>query len=62
MGDDDDRPANRESFQRVLDQSFALSVQGRSGLIQNQNGRILQDGSRDGDALFLTPGESYTAE
>ena len=47
-----------QSFQRILHQSFALSIEGRGSLIEYQDGWVLQDGTGYADALPLTSGES----
>ena len=44
-------------LQRVLDQPLALGVQVAGGLVQDQYGRVLQDGPRDGHPLALAAGE-----
>src|SRR4051812_3147172 len=41
----------------VLNDLFTLGIQGRGGLIQQQNGGIAQDGPGDADALLLATGE-----
>jgi hypothetical protein len=43
-----------QGFQRFLNQSFAFRVQRTGGFIQNEDGWILQDRARNGDALTLT--------
>ena len=47
-----------QSFQSLLHKSFALCVKGRSGLVQNQDWRILQDGTGYADALTLSARQS----
>ena len=52
-----DRAVLAESPERVLNQCFALTVQGACGLIQNQNGRILDEGPRKCHPLTLAARE-----
>eukprot|EP00444_Apocalathium_aciculiferum_P039488 CAMPEP_0183524932 /NCGR_PEP_ID=MMETSP0371-20130417/20268_1 /TAXON_ID=268820 /ORGANISM="Peridinium aciculiferum, Strain PAER-2" /LENGTH=97 /DNA_ID=CAMNT_0025724107 /DNA_START=222 /DNA_END=515 /DNA_ORIENTATION=- len=41
-------------LQRLLHDAFAAEVQGAGSLVQQQNGRISNHASRNGDALFLS--------
>ena len=50
-----------ESFQRVLHESFALRVECRSGFIENQYGRILQNGTRNAHPLPLATAQAAAA-
>jgi len=51
---DHDRGALRHQLgQRLLHQRFALGIQRRRRLIEQQQRRLAQDGARDGDALAL---------
>ena len=60
---DDKRGASaHQRFQRILNQPFAFRIQGTGGFIQNQDGGILQDRSRDGDALTLAAAGDKTHE
>ena len=46
------------SFSRLWPhQDLALVVQGAGGLVQDQDGRVLQEDAGDGDALLLAAGE-----
>ena len=47
-----------ESFERLLHQSLALAVEGRCGLVEDENGRILEYGAGNGYALALSAGET----
>lgn len=49
----DRRPPGSHSLERILDLPFCVGIQRRSGLVQKQNARVLQDGSGNGD-LFVT--------
>mmetsp|Transcript_10437 Transcript_10437/g.45334 ORF Transcript_10437/g.45334 Transcript_10437/m.45334 type:complete len:277 (-) Transcript_10437:1207-2037(-) len=46
-----------EFVERSLDQALVLGIERQGCLIQDEDGRIAQSRSRDGDALLLTPGE-----
>ena len=37
----------------MLDQAFALAVEGAGGFIEQQDRRVAQDGASDGEALAL---------
>ncbi len=55
---DDKRSApSHQGFQRFLNQPFALRIQRAGGFVENEDGGILQDRARDGDALTLATGE-----
>src|ERR1017187_1024024 len=55
--DDDDGAVLHQVGQRPLYQHFALRVQVAGGFVQDQDGRVLQQGSRDGEALALSAGK-----
>ena len=61
VGDDDAGSSLHEHFQRVLNGAFRDGVQRRGGLVQKQDGRILEDDARDGDALLLAAGQLEAA-
>ena len=44
--------------QSLLNGSFVLHIQAGGGLVQQDDGRILQEGAGDGDALTLAAGKS----
>lgn len=54
MGNHDHRAAHHQPFQRVLHQMLALGIKGAGSLIKQQDGRILQHGTSNGDPLALT--------
>ena len=62
MGDDQGGAPLHESLEGLLDQVFALGIQGTGGLVENEDGRILEKGPSDRDALFLMTSwrESHT--
>ena len=50
-----------DAFQRILDQRFGFAVQAAGGFIQHQNARVLQDDSRQCDALFFAAAQAVAA-
>ena len=54
MGDDDGGPAPSQTVQSLMHELFGGEVQARGGLVQNQDGCILQEGAGDGYPLFLS--------
>jgi len=61
MGDDEGGPAAEEPAQGLLDQAFAFRVQGRGGLVQDQDAGILQNGPGYGHPLALAAGEGQAS-
>jgi hypothetical protein len=61
MGDDEDRAPLHQLRQRLLDQELALRVEIGRGLVQDEDGRILEEGAGDGQALPLAAGEPDAA-
>jgi len=59
MGDHNDRPVLHQFFDGVLDQFFRGGVQGTGGFVQNEDGRILQEGAGDGQPLLLPSGKEH---
>ena len=51
MGDHQCGPARHEMIQGILDQGFALCVEARGGLVQDQDRRLPEQDSGDGDPL-----------
>ena len=45
-----------------MDEALGLVVERGGGFVEEQNARIVDDGSRDGDALFLTAGDATAAD
>ena len=56
VGDGEDGLSFRQGGQGLLDQVFVLRVHAGSGLVQDDDGRVFQDGPGDGDPLFLPAG------
>ena len=50
-----------ESLQRLLNQSLALGVERRGGLVEDEYGRVLEYGAGYADALSLSAAESSAA-
>src|SRR5688572_1532956 len=59
--DDQRGAALHESLERLLHQSLAFGIERARGLVEQQDGRILEDGARDRDALLLTTREARAA-
>ena len=53
MGDDEGGAALTQGVERLLDFAFGVGVQRGGGFIENQDGRVLEQGAGDGDALAL---------
>ena len=47
--------------QRLLHQHFRFGVEMRGGFVQNQDGRVLEQGAGDGDALPLAAAQPHAA-
>ena len=61
VGDDDGGAVLGDAVQRALDVALGMAVEGGGGLVQDQDGRGLEDGAGDGDALLLAAGEFQAA-
>lgn len=61
VGDGQGSAAVGQLFKALAHQDLALIVQGAGGLVQNQNGWVLQKDTGDGDALLLAAGELNAA-
>ena len=55
--DDEHRLALAEAIQRLVDELLVLGVCGARRLIEDEDGGVFQNGTGNGDALSLTPGE-----
>src|ERR1700687_492777 len=58
MRDYESGSPNHQVGERFLHEHLGLRIQLRGGLVQNKNGRIFQDGARDGNALSLSPAQA----
>ncbi len=61
MGDQDAGAALHELVERALDRGLGLVVDGRRRLVQDQDGRILQDGARQREPLALAARQLHAA-
>ena len=61
MGDHDDGLTLAEAIDALLDSLFRDAVQRRGCLIKDQDRRILQEDTRDGNTLLLSAGEDDAA-
>ena len=61
VGDDEGRPPGAQRPQAVLDERFALAVEARRRLVEDEDAGIRQDGARDRDALPLAAREPDAA-
>ena len=59
--DHDGGAAARKPVQRVLDQPLVFRVERARRLVQQQHGRVAEDGAGDGEALALAGGEAHAA-
>ena len=57
VGNGDDGLAPGQLRQGVLDQMLVLGIDAGGGLVQDDDGGVLQDGPGDGDPLPLPAGE-----
>ena len=57
VGDDQAGAVLSGELDLGLDGLFGDRVERGGGLVEDQNGRIFEQGAGDGDALFFTPGE-----
>ena len=57
VGDDDHGAVAAQLDQGVLDGPLGLVVEGRGGLVEEQDGRVAQKGPGNGNALALATGE-----
>ncbi|MNF61828.1 hypothetical protein D3C84_434920 [compost metagenome] len=61
MGDDQGGAVFHQAWQGLLDQVFALGIEGAGGFIEQQNGRIDQQRPCDGESLALAAGQTEPA-
>ena len=58
---DQRRAATHQRLQRILDRALALRIQCRGRFVEQQDGRVAQDGAGDGDALALAARQADAA-
>ena len=61
MRDDQRRAIAHELDQRLLDAPLGFVVERRRGLVEDQDGRVLEQRARDGDALALAARQQRAA-
>ncbi len=61
VGDEDRGAVIAGQAQGALDASFTDVVERAGSLVENQDGCLLEQDARDGEALTLTPGKVLTA-
>src|SRR5208283_5553937 len=61
VGDDQAGAAGRQLVERLLHAAFAEGVERAGGFVEQQDGRVAQDGAGDSDALALAAGEEFSA-
>jgi hypothetical protein len=60
VGDRDRGPVVHDGFKCSLDDPLALGVERRGGLVEHQHARVLEDHTRDREALALPTGEAVS--
>src|SRR5580693_2334668 len=58
VGDGDDGPSLHEALQCFDHESLGFRVESSSGLVEDENRRVANDGAGNSDALTLAPGKS----
>ena len=61
VGDDQRGAALHQPVERLLHQDFIFSVERRSGFVQQQDRRVLENGAGDGEALPLATRKRHAA-
>ena len=61
MGDDEAGAIRHEPFERALDQFFGFGIDAGGGLVEKEDGGILEDDTGDGDALLFADGQLHPA-
>ena len=61
VGDDEDGAAGHQIVERTLHEHFGFGVELRGGFVEDENGRVFEQGAGDGEALALAAGEALTA-
>src|SRR6266446_4483607 len=61
VGDDECRPALSEPFHCFQQRSLSLHIDRTSRLVEDENRRVLQECSSNGNALALTAGKTHAA-
>ena len=61
VGDDEGGASVHQVGEGLLDEVLALRVEGGGGLVEDEDGGVVQDGAGDGEALLLAAGEPDAA-
>ena len=61
VGNHDRRAPDAHALERALDGGLRLVVHGGGGLVEHEDGRVLEDRARDREALSLAPRQLLTA-
>src|SRR5690606_32901767 len=61
VGDGERGAVGRQRVDGLLHGGLGAGVQGAGGLVEDQHGRVAQDGARDRQTLLLTAGEPVAA-
>ena len=61
MGEDEGRAVLHQAEERLLDDRLVFGIDRRERLVEDEDGRIAQDGAGDGDPLALAAGEPDAA-
>ena len=61
VGDDQQGLALAQLADRLLNIALVVCVYAGGGLVQDDDGRVLQDAAGNGNSLFLSAGEGFTA-
>ncbi len=59
--DDEGSAADEQFGERFLDECFALAVERARRFVEDEDGRVLEQRARDGDALALAAAELHSA-
>ena len=57
--DDQGRAVHHEPFDRLLDEAFRLGIERRGRFVEDEDGRVLQEGARDRESLALASRERH---
>jgi L-ascorbate metabolism protein UlaG (beta-lactamase superfamily) len=61
VGDDEAGPVFHEAVEGLLDQPFGGVVHAGGGLVEDEDGRVFEQGAGDGEALFFADAEFDSA-
>src|SRR5919202_1942854 len=61
VGDDERGPIQHQPFERLLHEHLGFGVERARRLVEEEHGRVLEDGAGDGDALALAARERDAA-